>query len=140
MKSNEASLELNGESMKTKTGGMKVYRKSEEDEYYFHEGCYILEMLNTEDDPDLSIARARVEPGNKTRWHALTGVTERYLIQQGSGIVYIGDEEQSVRVGDVIVIPEGERQRIFAKGSEDLIFLALCTPRFNPECYVDLGE
>ncbi|KZY59433.1 cupin, partial [Oleiphilus sp. HI0061] len=117
---------------------MSIYRTPEREEYYFHEGCYILEMLNTDDDPALSIARARVEPGKTTRWHALTEVSERYVIQQGSGKVYVGDLEQQVSAGDVVLIPQGIRQKIYNDGEGDLVFLAVCTPRFMPACYEDL--
>ena len=56
-------------------------------EYYFAEGCYINELSNAEHDPAVSIARARVPVGVTTRWHALTGVVERYLIEAGQGDV-----------------------------------------------------
>ena len=39
------------------------------DEYFFDEGCYITEVSNSDDDQQLSIARARVAPGVTTRWH-----------------------------------------------------------------------
>ena len=55
-------------------------------EYYFAEGCYINELSNAEHDPAVSIARARVPVGVTTRWHALTGVVERYLIGAGRGL------------------------------------------------------
>ena len=32
------------------------------------ERCHILELSNSPDDPEMSIARARVEPGVTTRW------------------------------------------------------------------------
>ncbi len=119
---------------------MSIYRRSESEEYFFHEGCFILEMLNTDDDPALSIARARVEPGKMTKWHALKAVAERYVIQQGRGRVYVGDLEYQVKAGDVVLIQPGVRQKIYNEGAEDLVFLALCTPRFTPGCYVDLGS
>ena len=45
---------------------------------------------------------------------------------------------QAVGPGDVVVIPPGCRQRITNTGAEDLIFLALCTPRFRFEVYEDI--
>lgn len=109
-------------------------------EYYFHEGCHILELSNGEHDPDLSVARARVAPGVTTAWHALTGITERYVLLQGQGLVEIGDlAAQALGPNDMVVIPPGCRQRITNTGSGDLIFLALCTPRFMPHAYVDLS-
>ena len=45
---------------------------------------------------------------------------------------------QAVRPGDVVVIPPGWRQRITNVGAEDLVFLAICTPRFRFEAYEDV--
>ncbi len=111
----------------------------EEKEYYFEEGCFITELHNTGEDPALSVARARVEPGKTTRWHSLRAICERYLIVEGVGWVEIGTETpREVQVGEVVVIPAEVRQRITNIGSTDLIFLALCTPRFVPAAYRDL--
>jgi mannose-6-phosphate isomerase-like protein (cupin superfamily) len=38
----------------------------------------------------------------------------------------------------VVLIPPSVRQRIANLGKEDLIFLAICTPRFRNEAYEDL--
>ncbi|GAB2902995.1 hypothetical protein GCM10027046_35310 [Uliginosibacterium flavum] len=108
-------------------------------EYWFAEGCFILELSNSPADPALSIARARVLPGGQTRWHLLHAISERYVIQSGSGCVEVGElAPQSVAAGDVVIIPPGCRQRIRNTGSDDLIFLALCTPRFAASAYEDL--
>ncbi len=114
------------------------FHATEEDEYYFEERCYILEYLNDPRDPDLSVTRARVPAGVTTRWHRLNGITERYLIQQGHGLVGVGDDPvREVGPGDVILIPPMVRQRIENPGPADLVFLALCTPRFRAESYID---
>ncbi len=108
-------------------------------EYWFGERCYINELANGPEDPDVSIARARVEPGVTTAWHSLSAVTERYVIQSGSGSVEVGQlAPQQVGAGDVVIIPPGCRQRISNNGGEDLVFLAICSPRFTPDAYVDL--
>lgn len=100
------------------------------------EGCYINELSNRADDPGCSIARARVPEGVTTRWHRLTGTTERYVILEGQGRVELGERQpQPVAVGDVVLIPSGMRQRIVNTGSADLIFLAICTPRFAWSAY-----
>ncbi len=110
-------------------------------EFYTDEGCYITELHNTPDDGEISIARARVEPGVSTRWHRLTDTAERYYILQGQGLVEIGRlPAQEVIVGDVVLIPASCRQRITNTGSEDLLFLAVCTPRFTSEVYTDIEE
>ncbi len=116
-----------------------IQYNGEQAEYFFREGCYITELLNSPDDPGLSVVRARVEPGQTTRWHRLEGITERYLIVAGRGLVEIGDElPREVAIDDVVVIPPGIRQRITNTGEGNLIFLAICTPRFVADKYSDL--
>ncbi|MBN8280043.1 MAG: cupin domain-containing protein [Gammaproteobacteria bacterium] len=109
-------------------------------EYWFPEGCFIDELQNDPADPGLSIARARVPPGGTTAWHRLAGTTERYLIVSGRGRVEVGDlPPREVGPDDVVVIPPGCRQRITNTGTGDLVFLALCTPRFEASAY-EAGE
>jgi len=111
-----------------------------EDEFYMEEGCYILELSNTSEDPDVSIARARVKPGVTTRWHSLRGVTERYCILSGKGRVELGTHPpRNVQAGDVVLIEPMCRQRISNTGQDDLIFLAICTPRFTPDVYIAIA-
>jgi mannose-6-phosphate isomerase-like protein (cupin superfamily) len=108
-------------------------------EYFFAEGCYISEWSNSPDDAEASIARARVLPGVTTRWHSLKAITERYVILQGDGEAEVGGlPTMHVTAGDVVVIPAGVRQRIRNSGETDLVFLAVCTPRFVLEAYIDL--
>ena len=108
-------------------------------EYFTPEQCYILEVSNSPDDEAASIARARVAPGVTTRWHRVRDTAERYVILQGRGRVEVGDlAPQDVGAGDVVLIPPSARQRIANTGKEDLVFLAICTPRFRNEAYEDL--
>lgn len=110
-------------------------------EYFFEsEGCYITELSNSAKDPQLSIAQARVKPNITTAWHRLENTTERYCILSGCGIVEIGEQPpQHVKAGDVVMILPSQRQRITNNGSDDLVFLAICTPRFLLENYHHLG-
>ena len=116
-----------------------IKKQNLKNEYYTAEKCYITELSNTPDDPDVSIARARVEPGVTTRWHRLKGTSERYFIISGKGLVEIGEQApQEVTAGDVVIIPQMCRQRITNTGDDDLIFLAICSPRFTQEAYEDI--
>ena len=102
-------------------------------------GTNLNELSNRADDPDVSIARARVAPGVTTHWHRLRDTTERYVILEGSGRVEVGDlRAQDVGPGDIVLIPPLCRQRITNAGATDLVFLAICTPRFRPGAYEDL--
>ena len=110
-----------------------------EDELHTPEGCFILELSNTADDPDCSIARARVAPGATTRWHRVNATAERYVILEGKGRAEIGSlPPQEVSPGDVVLIPPSCRQRITNVGGGDLVFLAICTPRFTHTAYEDI--
>jgi len=118
-----------------------IKKGSSNEEYFFDEGCFITELWNDANDPTLSVARARVEPGKTTRWHLLQNTAERYVILQGSGLVEVeGLSAQVVSVDDVVLIPPEAKQRICNTGDDDLIFLALCSPGFTQSAYVDVDE
>ena len=87
----------------------------------------------------MSSSRARVAPGQTTRWHRLAGVSERYVVLQGHGRVEVADlAPEQVGPGDVVIIPPGAAQRITSVGSEDLVFLAICTPPFTQQAYEEI--
>lgn len=114
---------------------------SPEKEYLTDELCHIIELSNSDNDENVSIAQARVEPGVSTRWHRLKNTVERYYIISGKGQVEIGDlSARQVNPGDVVLIPALCPQRIHNTGDKDLIFLAICSPRFLQENYEDLGR
>ena len=116
-----------------------IRRVAPEREYFTAEQCHILELSNSAADAAVSIARARVAPGVTTHWHRLTGIAERYVILEGKGSVEVGDRAaEIVKPGDVVLIPPEFRQRIRNVGQSDLVFLAICTPRFVQNAYEDL--
>ena len=107
-------------------------------EVWTDERCYIKELVNEPDWPEFSLARCRVEPGITTQLHALT-VHEVYLVRDGTGLMYLGDEEPfAVGPGDTVTIPKRVPQRITNTGDGDLVFECLCSPRFWQECYTSL--
>ena len=109
-------------------------------EYFFKEGCYIQEWHNTENDDSMSIARVRVVAQAVTKLHALTKTIERYVILSGSAIVTVADKSWPVTTGEVVVIGADVPQRVHNTGSQDLVFLAICTPRFREENYCQLED
>lgn len=123
------------------TKSLPFVHKGSQNEYYFEERCFITEYWNSEQDQTVSVVRARVLPGVTTRLHRLDGTMERYIILEGQGLVEIdGGPAHVVKPGDVVLIPPGAAQRITNPGISDLLFLAICTPRFTHEAYVDLDE
>lgn len=116
-----------------------IINNCEDKEYFFEEGCFILELSNSDNDPALSVARARVTPNTETKLHRLKGTVERYVILQGLGQVVLGEQApQHVQQHDVVIIPENCPQAIRNTGNEDLIFLVLCSPRFKVENYEEV--
>ncbi|MEN8206208.1 MAG: cupin domain-containing protein [Pseudomonadota bacterium] len=116
-----------------------IKRFQPEAETYVEEGCYIVELHNTQADAGCSIARARLKPGGTTRLHCLGGTIEHYVIIEGQGDVIVGEPPvRTVHVLDVVNIPAGMPQSISNTGQTDLIFLCVCTPRFVAENYQDI--
>ena len=66
-----------------------IRRADESREVVTVERRSILELANDASDPDVSIAHARVRPGETTEWHWLEGIAERYVIVSGRGRVDI---------------------------------------------------
>ena len=118
-----------------------IKQQNLKEEFYTSEKCYITELSNTPEDPDVSIAQVRVEPGVTTRWHRLKGTSERYFIINGSGLVEVGKlPPQEVTAGNIVLIPPMCRQRVTNTGAEDLVFLAICSPRFSQDVYEDIDD
>ena len=108
-------------------------------EYESDERCHIIEVANDTGDELVSIARARVETGVTTAWHRLNGISERYIIVSGKGLVEVEDIEATrVGPGDVVRIPPGKAQRIANTGDQQLIFYAVCAPPFSEQAYINL--
>lgn len=109
-------------------------------EYFFKEGCFIEEWHNSEADKDCSIAHVRVEPGSTTKLHALRNTVERYVILKGKARVTVGTKQWEISDGDVVVIQANEKQKITNLTKDDLLFLAICTPRFEVSNYYECEE
>ena len=109
-----------------------------QEEMWTTERCYITELLNSVDQPEVSLARTRVEPGVTTELHRLS-VFEWYVIEAGHGLMRVGDEAPfAVGPGDTVAIPKKTAQQITNSSQENLCFLCLCTPRFSQKCYTSL--
>lgn len=118
-----------------------VFQRDKTEPYYFREGCIIRELSNSSSDPMVSIAEATVAVNTTTRWHRLVNTWERYVILKGRGRVMLGDEvSEIVTEGDTVVIPPNTPQRISNTGNQELVFLAICSPRFDPTVYIELEQ
>lgn len=117
----------------------EIKKSHDVEEFDTEERCSILEVANDSGDEKVSIAQTRVKPGTTTAWHKLSGTEERYVIIAGQGRVELGDlKPANISAGDVVRIPADLAQRIKNTGTTDLVFYAICTPRFRQDCYVAL--
>ena len=120
---------------------MTVKHNKDTKEYFFEEGCFITEFWNEPEDNDISIAQARLPAGQSTQPHLLNNTTERYFILSGEGLVFVGNcKAVTVNQNDIVFIPAGETQHIENTGQTDLVFLAICSPRFSPENYIETDK
>ena len=105
-------------------------------EFATRERCHIHELMNDPTVAKLSVARCRVEPGVTTELHSLRETSEVYVVLIGIGLMSDGrDAGRRIAAMDCVHIPAGYPQQITNTGDEDLIFLAICSDRFKPECY-----
>lgn len=113
---------------------VKAFENSEE---YSDEKCFISEIFNRTSNPELSIAKARVLPGVTTELHWLKDTEEKYFILSGNGEMEVdGKIVEMVQGNDLVIIPANTTQRIKNIGKDDLIFLCICTPKFDIRNYM----
>lgn len=79
-----------------------------------------------------SLAYATISSGRKSRSHRLSSA-EVYYILEGTGVMYIDDEQAEVHPGQAIYIPPNSRQHIGNTGACDLKFLCIVAPPFRAE-------
>jgi len=121
----------NGYAPSVQSNQQLATRKQPLMEYFTHEKFYVTEWWNNEEDPALSVARMRVEPGITTRPYRLHGITERYLFLSGRAIVEIDGVSREVGPGEGILIKSGAKRSVRNIGKRDVGLLAICRPRFN---------
>jgi mannose-6-phosphate isomerase-like protein (cupin superfamily) len=87
-----------------------------------------------------SLAEARLPIGGSTQAHYHPETEEIYYITHGTGRMKIGEEIQTVVVGDAIAIPPGAPHKIWNDGTETLRFLCCCAPAYEHEDTVLIEE
>ncbi len=112
---------------------MLIKRTADCNEFTANDGCHIREVLHPRNDGidmPLSLAVARVEPGQQSYAHYLEQV-EVYYILTGHGLMHIGDDIAEVGAGDAVYIPAGASQWIENRGDAELVFIASCVPPWS---------
>ncbi len=98
----------------------------------------IREMLNPKHDKiplhlGYSLAHATLPPKKKSLPHRFKTASEVYYILKGNGLMHIDDEEESVGSGDTIYIPPQGVQYIENIGEDNLEFLCIVYPEWQPD-------
>lgn len=78
-----------------------------------------------------SLAEARLPVGGSTQEHYHPRTEEIYYITHGTGEIRIEGEVRTVRVGDAIAIPPGQRHKLWNTGAETLRLLCCCAPAYE---------
>jgi mannose-6-phosphate isomerase-like protein (cupin superfamily) len=114
-----------------------VYFKHLKDcsEFVAGDNSLLREILNPKKENipiHYSLAWAMVKPGEKTLPHALKS-TEVYYVVNGTGRMHINNEKRLVKLNDTVYIPPNAVQYIENTGNENLEFLCIVDPAWQPE-------
>jgi len=83
------------------------------------------------DAANQSLAEATVEPGGETAEHFHKASEEIYFFTHGRGRMRLGELEREVEAGSCVVIPPGERHKLWNTGAEPLRLLCCCAPAYS---------
>lgn len=78
-----------------------------------------------------SLAEARVPAGGSTQEHYHPKAEEIYYITHGAGRMRIEAETRTVKAGDAIAIPPGQRHKLWNTGTGTLRLLCCCAPAYE---------
>jgi len=104
-------------------------------EFIAGDDAILSEILHPDKDKvkiHYSLAHARVKPGEITQKHKLKN-SEVYYILEGEGIMYVNNESLKVTPNQAVYIPPDSLQYIKNTGPDDLKFLCLVDPAWQPE-------
>lgn len=80
-----------------------------------------------------SLAEAIISPGQTTHRHNHKHSEELYHITQGQGLMFLGDDQFEVSVGDTLCIKPGTPHNIKNTGTTPLHILCMCSPAYSHE-------
>ncbi len=112
---------------------MDIYYIGDAPAFITKDGSEIRELLAHRNSclRNLSLAEARVAPGQTTQPHFHLRAEEIYYILSGHGEMRINSERRAVGPGDAIAIPPGARHQIQNTGDKTLLFLCCCAPGYE---------
>ena len=113
-------------------------------EFLASDGCLLREILHPDReiekvDFNYSIAYGILKTGAKSIEHKMMS-SEVYYILRGEGKIHINNESEKVNAGCVVVVPTGATQFLENTGLQDISFLCIVEPAWQPEDEIIIKE
>ena len=98
-------------------------------------------LLQHKDNPgvNLSVTWVNIEKNSSQKPHSHSP-EQSYIIIQGQGNIFIGDEMAKVQEGDLVYIPSNITHYIQNTGDNCLIYISTATPSHNFTNMYDSGD
>jgi mannose-6-phosphate isomerase-like protein (cupin superfamily) len=87
-----------------------------------------------------SVAYVVIPPGKASLLHYHPEAEESYYILKGYGRILLGDEQETIKTGESVLIPSPKPHKIINIGEENLEFIAVCVPAWEPANSVYLDD
>ena len=114
---------------------MHIFSKKDSSPIDSDHGEKIYELLGRgfEEKSEIhSVAHVLIPPGKSSLLHLHPVAEESYYILHGEAKVLVGNEEAIISSGQIVLIPPQEKHKITNIGEEELEFLAICVPAWEP--------
>jgi mannose-6-phosphate isomerase-like protein (cupin superfamily) len=79
-----------------------------------------------------SVAHVVIPPGKSSLLHYHPEAEESYHVLKGNAQIILGEEQEALTAGETILIPSPKPHKIINTGKEDLEFIAVCVPAWEP--------
>ena len=73
----------------------------------------------------LIVSKTVLHPGKETGGHNHSGQEEVYIFTNGKGSMVVGSKTYNVKIGDIVLIPDGDFHKVWNEGDEDLNFVCI---------------
>lgn len=99
------------------------------------DGSMVVELIapGTRGSKNLSIAEAKVEPGQTTHRHLHRRSEEVYYIVSGLGLIQVGGQQHVVHKGQAVLIHPGVEHCATCMGELPLRILCACSPPYSDD-------
>jgi mannose-6-phosphate isomerase-like protein (cupin superfamily) len=99
-----------------------------------HRGGQVSYLLLTKGQfgsQNLAITWVEGEPGSEQAVHAHPANEQVYVVIRGRGVMTVGDEQQEVDAGTMILVPPRTGHAIRNTGNEPLVYVSATAPPFD---------